>query len=69
MATASGLVLGFMFSTEALGVYFSGLIADAAGLSTVFQVTPLLTFFSALLALTLMRRPTKWSENHRLGKV
>jgi FSR family fosmidomycin resistance protein-like MFS transporter len=69
MATASGLVLGFMFSTEALGVYFSGLIADAAGLGTVFQITPVLTFFAALLALTLMRRPTKLSENHRHGEV
>ena len=56
MATASGLVLGFMFSTEAVGIYLSGLIADASGLETVFQITPLLTLIAALLALTLKTR-------------
>jgi len=56
MATASGLVLGFMFSTEALGIYISGLIADASGLGTVFQITPLLTLGAAFLALTLQNR-------------
>jgi FSR family fosmidomycin resistance protein-like MFS transporter len=53
MATASGLALGFMFSTEALGVYMSGLIADAYGLATVFQITPLLTLVAVMLALTM----------------
>ena len=56
MATASGLVLGFMFSTEAVGIYLSGLIADASGLETVFQITPLLTLIAAFLALTLKTR-------------
>jgi FSR family fosmidomycin resistance protein-like MFS transporter len=59
MATASGLVLGFMFSTEAIGIYLSGLIADATGLVNVFRISPLLTLIAALLALTLKTNSQK----------
>ncbi len=44
MATASGLILGFMFSTGALGTLLSGYLADLWGVSIVFT-------FSAGLAL------------------
>ena len=65
MATASGLVLGFMFSTEALGVYFSGLIADASGLQTVFMMGPSLAIMAALLTLTLKGRAPKFYSTIR----
>jgi FSR family fosmidomycin resistance protein-like MFS transporter len=65
MATASGLVLGFMFSTEALGVYFSGLIADASGLQTVFMIGPILAIIAALLTLTLKGRVPKFYSTIR----
>ncbi|OGO16285.1 MAG: hypothetical protein A2Z14_11255 [Chloroflexi bacterium RBG_16_48_8] len=56
MATASGLILGLMFSTEAMGIYFSGLIADATNLQTVFKISPVLAIIAALLTLTLKGR-------------
>jgi len=59
MATASGLVLGFMFSTEAFGIYLSGLLADASGLQTVFIISPAFAFIAALLTLTLKGRIPK----------
>lgn len=59
MATASGLVLGFMFSTEAFGIYLSGLLADASGLQTVFIISPAFAIVAALLTLTLKGRIPK----------
>ncbi len=59
MATASGLILGFMFSSEAVGIYFSGLIADASSLQTVFNITPGLVIIAAVLALMLKARTPK----------
>jgi FSR family fosmidomycin resistance protein-like MFS transporter len=65
VATASGLVLGFMFSTEALGVFLSGLIADASGLQTVFKIGPSLAVIAALLTLTLKGRLPKFNSELR----
>jgi FSR family fosmidomycin resistance protein-like MFS transporter len=59
MATASGLILGFMFSTEAMGIYVSGLIADASSLKTVFTIGPGLAIIATLLTLTLKGRALK----------
>lgn len=59
MATASGLILGFMFSTEAIGVYFSGLIADASGLETVFKFSPTLVIVAALLTFVIKGKNPK----------
>ena len=56
MAMASGLILGFMFSTGSLGTLLTGHLADVAGFTPVFHVNAAITFSAALLALTLQRR-------------
>ena len=53
MALASGLILGFMFSSGALGTLFSGFLADAWGFTPVFQMTGGIALAAALLALRL----------------
>jgi MFS transporter, FSR family, fosmidomycin resistance protein len=53
MALASGLILGFMFSSGALGTLFSGFLADIWGLTLVFHLNGLIALTAAILALTL----------------
>jgi FSR family fosmidomycin resistance protein-like MFS transporter len=53
MALASGLILGFMFSSGALGTLFSGYLADLWGLPLVFHMNGLLALAAAGMALTL----------------
>jgi FSR family fosmidomycin resistance protein-like MFS transporter len=55
MALASGLILGFMFSSGALGTLFSGYLADAWGLAPVFQMNGGIALAAALFALRLER--------------
>lgn len=50
MAMASGLILGFMFSTGALGTLLSGYLADIWGISTVFYLAAVLSLAAAWLA-------------------
>lgn len=58
-AMASGLALGFMFFSGALGSYFVGLIADAAGLPITLQGLALLPLIVILFALWLPGQTTK----------
>jgi FSR family fosmidomycin resistance protein-like MFS transporter len=53
MALASGLVMGFMFSSGALGTFFSGQIADLFGFRPVFYMTGIISLVAAGLSLTL----------------
>jgi len=53
MAMSSGLILGFIFSTGALGVLLSGYLADIYGLTIVFWLTALLALLAAAMALSL----------------
>jgi FSR family fosmidomycin resistance protein-like MFS transporter len=53
MALASGLILGFMFSSGALGTFFSGYLADIWGFPPMFQMTAGITLAASILAITL----------------
>ncbi|KAA3642896.1 MAG: MFS transporter [Chloroflexi bacterium] len=53
MAMASGLILGFMFASGALGVLLSGYLADIWGLVNIFRMTAGLALVAAVMALTL----------------
>jgi FSR family fosmidomycin resistance protein-like MFS transporter len=55
MAMTSGLILGFIFASGALGVLLSGYIADAFGVVSIFWLTAGLAFLAAILALSLRR--------------
>ena len=55
MALASGLILGFMFSSGAVGTLFSGFLADAWGFPPVFHLTAGIALAAALLARTLQK--------------
>ncbi|MEJ2599991.1 MAG: MFS transporter, partial [Anaerolineales bacterium] len=55
MATASGLILGFMFSAGALGTLLSGFLADHWGLASIFHLNALIVLAAAGLAFTLAR--------------
>jgi FSR family fosmidomycin resistance protein-like MFS transporter len=57
MALASGLTLGFLFTSGAVGGYLSGLLADAAGLDILFLASTLIVLSAAGLALTLKSGP------------
>jgi len=51
-AFASGITLGFMFFSGAVGAFFVGLVADQIGLAVALAavaVLPLIAFFAALL--------------------
>jgi FSR family fosmidomycin resistance protein-like MFS transporter len=56
MAFASGIILGFMFSSGALGTLFSGFLADLWGFPPVFQMTAGLSLAAAVMAMTLRDR-------------
>ena len=48
-ATASGLILGFMFSAGALGTLLCGPLADEYGWPAVFALTALLVLIAAVI--------------------
>lgn len=56
MATASGLILGFMFSSGAIGTYLSGHLADWFGFTTVFNLTAVIILAAAILARVIPER-------------
>jgi FSR family fosmidomycin resistance protein-like MFS transporter len=53
MALASGLALGFIFSSGALGLLFTGPLAEARGFPVVLYLTAGLVLFASPLALLL----------------
>lgn len=55
MALASGLILGFMFSSGALGTLFSGYLADLWGLPLVFHMNGFIVLAAAALAVVSIR--------------
>jgi FSR family fosmidomycin resistance protein-like MFS transporter len=55
MALASGLILGFMFSSGAMGTLLSGYLADIWGLAPIFKFTAGIALVASLLALSLQR--------------
>ncbi len=56
-AMASGLALGFMFFSGAVGSYFVGLIADNIGLAMTLQGIALLPLVAVLTAVWLPKKP------------
>ena len=58
-AMASGLALGFMFFSGAVGSYFVGLIADNIGLAATLQGLALLPLVALLIAVWLPGQATK----------
>ncbi len=59
MALASGLVLGFIFSAGALGLLYTGPIAETRGFPFVLLITTGLVLAGAPLALMLKETPEK----------
>jgi len=55
MALASGLILGFMFTSGALGTLFCGYLADQWGFPPVFLLTAGIALAASVLALTLRK--------------
>lgn len=53
MALASGLVLGFIFSSGALGLLYSGYLAEVYGFPFVLVITTIMVLIAAPLALLL----------------
>lgn len=53
MAMASGLILGFIFASGAVGVLLSGYLADVWGVISIFWMTAGLALVAALMALSL----------------
>lgn len=59
MALASGLTLGFMFASGAIGSSLCGILADHYGIISVFYLTSALVLIAGLLsALMIKRKPT-----------
>jgi FSR family fosmidomycin resistance protein-like MFS transporter len=52
---ASGVILGFMFSSGAIGTMISGYLADALGFPVVFRLTAALVLTAAMLTLLLRK--------------
>ncbi len=59
---ASGLIMGFLFSTGALGTMLSGYLADLNGFPPVFYLSAILAFFGAIFALVLEKRQPQTNE-------
>ena len=55
MGAASGLILGFMFASGALGTLLSGIQADRSGWDAMFLTTAAVTLVAGLLALAIPR--------------
>lgn len=56
MGAASGLILGFMFASGALGTLISGVQADRSGWDAMFLTTAAITLIAGLLALAIPRQ-------------
>ena len=63
LALASGLVLGFMFTSGALGTLLTGYLADLRGLQVVFNLSGILVLMAAGLALTIKEGPALTSDS------
>lgn len=50
---ASGMIMGLIFGTGAVGSFFIGLVSDAVGLNTAFQLVAGAILLASLLALAL----------------
>jgi FSR family fosmidomycin resistance protein-like MFS transporter len=57
MGLASGLILGFMFSSGSVGALLSGFLADLWGVPFVFGLSAVLVVIAAGLALVLRETP------------
>lgn len=55
MALASGLILGFMFTSGALGTLLTGYLADVWGFPAMFHTNAGIALLAAAMALTLQR--------------
>jgi MFS transporter, FSR family, fosmidomycin resistance protein len=55
MGAASGLILGFMFASGALGTLFSGIQADRSGFDLMFLTTAAITLAAGFLSLGIPR--------------
>lgn len=53
---ASGVILGVIFGTGALGALAIGLVSDAIGLATTFQFVAVVVFLAGLMGLLLPKR-------------
>jgi len=62
MALASGLILGFIFSAGALGMLFTGPIAETYGFPTVLVITTGLVLFASPLALMLREKRVEYVQ-------
>lgn len=58
-ATASGLVLGFLFFAGSVGAFFLGVIADRIGLTAALQGLAILPVIAAGVAFLFLRPPVK----------
>ncbi len=56
-ALASGLILGFLFSSGAVGTLFSGYLADRMGFIPVFYLSAAIALVGVLAAFGLQREP------------
>jgi FSR family fosmidomycin resistance protein-like MFS transporter len=63
MALASGLALGFIFSSGALGLLFTGPVAEAYGFPFVLTMTTVMVLVASPLALLLKEAPAVHVEN------
>lgn len=57
MALASGLILGYIFTSGALGTLIAGYLADTWGLLPIFRMNSGLVVVASILALTLKKEP------------
>ena len=64
MALASGLALGFIFSSGALGLLFSGHLAELYGFPFVLTMTTAMVLIASPLALLLKEPGLKNIQNH-----
>jgi FSR family fosmidomycin resistance protein-like MFS transporter len=55
MAFASGLILGFLFTSGALGTLLTGYLADLWGFPAVFHLNAAIALTAAVLALSLQK--------------
>ncbi len=56
---ASGMTLGFMFASGAVGVFLSGMLGDKIGLARVLQANSLLTLGALVVSAIAYRREAK----------
>ncbi|MCL4562223.1 MAG: MFS transporter [Chloroflexi bacterium] len=66
MGLATGLILGFTFSSGSLGSLFSGFLADAQGFLPVFYLNAGLALLAALAVLALHGEPFRLYPNKKM---